>query len=75
MNDHDHKLRQLLKDALPPMAPDLDRGHSRDLWPQVLRRLEEQPVRVPWWDWALAGALVAGCLFFPQLIPVLLYHL
>jgi len=72
MNDHDHKLRQLLKDALPPeQAPEL----ARDLWPQMLRRLDAQPARVSAWDWAMAAFLAAGCLFIPELLPVLLYHL
>jgi hypothetical protein len=53
------------------------RGHElqRDLWPEMLRRLDERPLQVLWFDWALAA--VAGVLlcFSPGLIPVLLYHL
>lgn len=69
---NDQKLRELLKSALPPVG---DAVLRRDLWPQMLRKMEERSARVPWFDWALA-ALVLGWLFFwPELIPVLLYHL
>jgi len=50
----------------------------RDLWPQMLRKLDEQrsPVdHVPWFDWALAGILGAVLFLFPGAIPALLYHL
>ncbi len=47
----------------------------RDLWPEVLKKLEERSVRVPWFDWALVGLLAVWILTFPQAIPVLLYHL
>lgn len=68
----DHKLRQLLKDAMPPEhAPEL----ARDLWPQMLRRFDNQPTRVSAWDWAMAALLAAGCLLVPEMLPVLLYHL
>jgi hypothetical protein len=47
----------------------------RDLWPEFLQKSQEPNARVPWFDWALA-ALAAGVLiFFPGIIPVLLYHL
>lgn len=64
--------RELLRRAFSPMAsPEL----SRDLWPQMLRRLEEPPIRVPWFDWALAALVAIWALASPQLIPILLFHL
>jgi len=45
------------------------------LWPAMLRRLEARPIHVPWWDWALVGGVTALILFFPGIIPLLLYHL
>lgn len=48
---------------------------QRDLWPQVLRRFEAQPLRIPWFDWALAAVVAAALLFFPGTVPALLYHL
>jgi hypothetical protein len=40
-----------------------------------LQRLSEQPLRVPWFDWALAAIVSAALIFFPGAIPALLYHL
>lgn len=72
MNEHnDEKIRELLKQSIHPTNQELE----RDLWPQMLRRLEERSARIPWFDWALL-ALVALCLILlPDTIPLLLYHL
>jgi hypothetical protein len=69
---NEEELRELLKQSIAPMA---DTELKRDLWPQMLQRLDRQPVRVPWFDWALAALLSAALLLFPGLIPALLYHL
>ncbi len=70
--ENEKELQALLKREFPPIqSADL----PRDLWPQMLRRLDAQPVRVPWFDWALVAALAAALLFFPGAIPALLYHL
>lgn len=70
---NNEKLHLLLKKALPPVA---DAELQRDLWPLMLRRLEApRPLRVPWFDWALAVAPPVGLAFFPEMIPVLLYFL
>jgi hypothetical protein len=69
------KMKGLLKEAVTPMQ---DAELRRDLWPQMLRKLEEQPLPihgVPWFDWALASLAGAALLFFPGLIPALFYHL
>jgi hypothetical protein len=66
------EIRELLKRAMPPV---LDPELRRDLWPEMLRRLDAQAPRVPWFDWALVVALLLWCLLFPKGIPVLLYHL
>ena len=78
-------VEKLVKQALSPV----DTRLSRELWPQMLQRMESAPtavpasergwkvrlVAVPWYDWAL-GAAAALCVgFVPNLIPVLLYHL
>ena len=68
----DNELRELLKQNIAPMN---DSELRRDLWPQMLRRLEQQqPVRVPWFDWALAAVAAATLILFPGVIPALLYH-
>ncbi len=69
------EIEALLKGAIAPMK---DSELRRDLWPQMLCKLDEQPSAVnniPWFDWALAGILGAALLFFPGAIPALLYHL
>jgi hypothetical protein len=71
--DDDKILRDLLKQAMAPLA---DTELQRDLWPQMLQRLDhEQRVRIPWFDWALAAIAGAALSFFPGAIPALLYHL
>jgi hypothetical protein len=84
---HDEELERLgetLRNAIPPMGQPAPR---RDLWPQILQRMEGKPERpvhsprrrwiaaVPWFDWALLGVAAVAVLFFPALIPALLYHL
>lgn len=75
-NQEADELRRLLQDAVPPVGE----AHSRrDLWPLVVRRIEQASTRVaprvPWFDWALLGAAAAALLLFPALLPALLYHL
>jgi hypothetical protein len=73
MNEHEQdRMKNLLKQALPPVEADAEPG--RDLWPAVLKRVDAQPA-APWFDWILAGGLVAMAAFFPASIPVLLYYL
>ena len=70
--ENSKEIKALLKAAISPVkGPEL----RRDLWPQMLRKLDEQPSRVPWFDWALAAILSAVLLLFPGAIPALLYHL
>ena len=72
MNERDEALKELLQRAAGGPA---DRELNRDLWPEMLRRIERPPVRVPWWDWALAAALLLCLLLFPQTILAVLYQL
>ncbi|HUJ30044.1 MAG TPA: hypothetical protein VLY23_02100 [Candidatus Acidoferrum sp.] len=65
------ELRELLKKSVPRVHAEL----RRDLWPEMLQRLDSRTTRVPWFDWALAAAAAALLLLFPQAIPALLYHL
>jgi hypothetical protein len=66
------ELHEKLRNALPAIGqPEL----RHDLWPDMLRRLERPQIRVPWFDWALLGVAAAAAIFFPALIPALLYHL
>ena len=69
-------MREELRDAVSPLDElENEAELRRDLWPDMLRRLERPRVRVPWFDWALLAAASAAAIFFPALIPALLYHL
>ncbi|HVH58739.1 MAG TPA: hypothetical protein VM709_00350 [Candidatus Sulfotelmatobacter sp.] len=68
----EQELQAVLKREFPPFET---AELQRDLWPQMLRRLDAQPPRVPWFDWALAAAVAAMLLLFPGVIPALLYQL
>lgn len=70
--DEQDRIEKLLKQVLPPV--DAEAGPIRDLWPVVLRRLDEQQA-LPWFDLLLAGGLMALGAFFPTAIPVFLYYL
>jgi hypothetical protein len=73
--ENDREIKKLLKQAIAPVK---NAELRRDLWPQMLRKLDEQPTsagNVPWFDWALAAILSAVLLLFPGTIPALLYHL
>jgi len=73
MNEqNDKEIQELLKRSI---APIVDTELRRDLWPEMLKKLSHQPVRVPWFDWALAAILSALLIVFPGVIPALLYHL
>ena len=71
MIEHEREIREALKQSLPPVNTQL----RRDLWPEVLRKLDADHVRVPWYDWVLTGLSVGVLLFFPRLIFVFVYHL
>ena len=68
----EQELRALLQREFSPLE---SAELQRDLWPEMLRRLDAQPFRVPWFDWALAAAVAAMLLLFPSAIPALLYQL
>jgi len=74
-NNEDRELeqmRKLLKSAMPPIT---ETGPRRDLWPLMLRRLENGLAHVPWWDWALLGGAITAICAFPGVLPALLFHL
>lgn len=70
-------MMQLLKNVVPTVGDRAEPG--RDLWPAMLRRFDDESRhrvnRVPWFDWALGGGLVAFAAFAPRTIPVILYYL
>ena len=85
MNDQEKELANLLQRSVPPVSREL----PRDLWPEMLRHLDEHPheqpwiaalfssaaVRaVPWFDWAMLAGLILGVCLFPGSIPIWLYN-
>ena len=67
----DQRMRDLLKSAFPPLG---DGEPSRELWPQLRRKLEGSPLRLPWFDWALVALLPTWCAVFPRAVLFLLYQ-
>lgn len=75
MNGQERELdfiRRQLKTALPPWQ---DHELKTDLWPRMLRRMEEEPISFGWLESVLAGLIVLSFAVFPKLIPLMLYHL
>lgn len=75
-NDED-EIRDLLRETLPPMGSS---EPSRDLWPEMLRRIASEPARRPsmqlaWWEWALLGLIPLWLAMFPHAILALLIQL
>lgn len=70
--NHDvEEIRAALREAFPPVSTEL----RRDLWPNMLRRLNPPPQKVAWYDWALAGGLAGVIVLFPKLLLLFVYHL
>jgi hypothetical protein len=70
-NNELEDIQKTLQEAFPAVDVEL----RRDLWPDMLRRLDARPQKVPWYDWALAGGLAGAMIFFPKLVVLLSYHL
>ncbi|HEU5399759.1 MAG TPA: hypothetical protein VFU86_00305 [Terriglobales bacterium] len=72
MSEQDEReIREALRRSFPPA----DTALRRDLWPDVLRKVDTESHGVPWYDWALIAVMAALCLYAPRLILVLAYHL
>jgi len=71
MRSEEKEIREMLRKALPPVAPE----PGADLWPRMLRRLDERTARMDWVDRILLVAISAGVIAFPAVIPQLLYQL
>jgi hypothetical protein len=61
-----------LRSALPPRGGTISR---RDLWAEVVRRVEAPPPVPTRGDWLVAVAAAAGLLLLPEGLTVLLYLL
>jgi hypothetical protein len=65
-------VRGQLRSAMPPL---LDPELKADLWPSMLRRLEEPPLTFGWFESILVGVVALTFVIFPSLLPAMLYHL
>jgi hypothetical protein len=78
------RIAKLLKQSLPRVEKE-DTQLGRDLWPAMLRRLQQPPASEAWFesgwfdqiwfDLALSAAVIAWLVFVPAAIPILLYHM
>lgn len=76
MTDPDvDKMKRMLRDAMPS----IQREPKHDLWPLMLRRLDQShgPVipRITWVDWVLTVLLALWFWLLPSAIPILLYQI
>jgi hypothetical protein len=62
-------------EALKLAFPAVEQELQGDLWPLMLRRMEQRHSVIPWYDWVLAGAVTVAFGFFPKLALLLAYHL
>lgn len=67
----DERLQGLLRTALAAQPGD---RHARDLWPDVVERLQRRPGWT-WFDLVVAALVATALLLFPESVFVLSYHL
>jgi len=72
INDELDRLGMQLKMGLPPVH---DLELKTDLWPRMLRRLEEAPARFGWFEAALSGLVTLAFVIYPRAILAMLYNL
>ena len=75
MNHDDREfdfIRKQLRSAMPSLN---DAELKVDLWPRMLRRMEESPATFGWLEAILVGLVALTFAIFPKLLPAVLYHL
>ncbi len=66
---------EILKDLLCSALPPTDRpGPSRDLWPQIVSRIEASAVW-SWLDTSVAVGVTIALLVFPKALLLIAFHL
>jgi len=68
----DDDLIRALQSAVPRWP---DNGPATDLWPRMLRRLDQAPPPFGWLEATLVAAILVVFAVFPEIVPVLLWHL
>lgn len=69
---NDEQFGKFIKDAFPQVT---DTEPIQDLWPRMLRKLDDSRPRFSWFDWVLVSLMALLCLIAPGAIPGLLYNL
>ncbi len=67
----DDDLVRSLRSTVPPWTD----AAPPDLWPRMLRRIDQAPPRFGWLEAALAAAILAAFALYPEIVPVLLWHM
>lgn len=75
MNKEDEELDAVGRKLVAAFPPVDDLELKVDLWPRMLRRLEDSPARFGFPEALIAGLLVLVLVIFPELIPMMLYNL
>ena len=70
-NHEEDEMKALLRQAFPASETEL----QRDLWPNMLQRLNTSAITVPWYDWALIAGLAAVVIILPKLGLLFGYNL
>jgi hypothetical protein len=65
------EVKKLLRSTMRPMDGEL----QRDLWPQMLRRMDQSSLAISLFDWILMAAAIVFLALVPSAIPLLLYQL
>lgn len=69
----EEEIKKVLREVFPPMGHAAELHH--DLWPTMEQRIADQPGKVPWYDWALAAAILALAVLFPKMALLFAYYL
>jgi len=73
IDDTDRDIKKALRAAID--NGDVESPLERDLWPRMRARLDAPSSSPSGLDWALAAAIAAIALAFPQIMLGVLYHL
>lgn len=69
---HDEQFSKFVRNAIEPMS---EQELQRDLWPQMLLKLHNPGIYVPWYDWVLTALVAILCIFAPEAVLGLLLNL
>ena len=71
-HSNEKRFGEFLRKAISPIQADEPR---RDLWPEMLSKMERPALWISWFDWVLGAAAIMLCLLVPEAARGLLLHL